>query len=244
MPIPSATTAKIGTPSTNAANIKWISAALPRPVLDALRHHAAHERRNTIEPRQGSCRPREYGSELLPVRDLVLRLDDGGTCGFVDARGIGGEDVALERERARAAAAAELLVLAPSAFAAERAFPQLAEQRRAAPDLTEALGAEVARHLGEIGTRRELAVGGDAAVLRATGTARLVIQERRRRIGGMHMPHEMRRALRANHHLPAVLALPACEIGQNRFVIGGRQIRQAGAPARRDQEIAIERDGA
>src|SRR5439155_11596444 len=141
----------------------------------------------------------------------------------------------------RAAAATQLLVLAAAALAAQRAFAQLSEQRRAAPDLAEALRAQVARDCGEIGTRRELAVGRDAAVLRAAGAARLVIEDRRLGVGAMYVPHEMRRALGADHHLPAVLPLPPRQVGEDRFVFGGREIGQPRAASRRDQEVAVER---
>src|SRR2546427_11626281 len=66
------------------------------PIFDALDNDAAHERRDAIEARPRGSRPGERRSELLSVRDLVLRLDDGDTCGLVDAGGVGGEDVALE----------------------------------------------------------------------------------------------------------------------------------------------------
>ena len=58
----------------------------------------------------------------------------------------------------------------------------------------------------------------------------------------MHMPHEMRRALGADHHLAAILALPAREIRQDRFVLGGREIGQPGTAPRGNQEIAVEGD--
>src|SRR2546426_12143178 len=155
----------------------FVQTSFACPIFDALDNDAAHERRDPLEPRPCRGRPRERRSELLSVRDLVLRLDDGGTCGLVDAGGVGGEDVALVGKRAGATAAAQLLVLAAAAFAAQRPFPQLPEQRRAAPDLAEALRAEVAGHLGQIGTGREFAVGSNAAVLRPAVTACFVIQD-------------------------------------------------------------------
>ena len=60
----------------------------------------------------------------------------------------------------------------------------------------------------------------------------------------MHVPHEVRRALGPNHHLAAVLALPARQIGEDRVVLAGREIRHAGATPGRNQEVAVERDGA
>src|SRR2546422_4179770 len=44
------------------------------------------------------------------------------------------------------------------------------------PQLGEALRAQVARDLGHVRARRELPVRGDAAVLRAAGTAGLVVR--------------------------------------------------------------------
>src|SRR5258708_6581490 len=185
MPIASATTAKIGTPSTNAANIRWISAAihtaarlpmsgksryalalsatawtnnmpsaisllheewlalgeidrhgasdlaqqlwrdlaqpaLARPVFHAFGDDAAHERRNTSEARLRLPRPGECGYEVAAVAHTG-RFDHLGPppVRLIRARGIRGEHVSLDRERARATAAAELPVLTLPALAAE-----------------------------------------------------------------------------------------------------------------------------
>src|SRR3989442_14260243 len=112
---------------------------------------------------------------------------------------MGRESIALDRKCAGPAAAAQLPVLAAPAFAAKRAFTELLEQGRAAPDLAEALRPQIARDLGEIGTRRQLSVGRDAAILWAARTAGFVIENRRIGIGGMHVEHQMRRALDRNH---------------------------------------------
>ena len=103
--------------------------ALPGPILDPFGHDAAHERGNTIET--GSCRrrPAERRNELASIADTD-RLDDVLRLRFIGTRGIRGEDVALERERASPTPAAQLLVLAPPALAAEPAFSDLPEQRR------------------------------------------------------------------------------------------------------------------
>src|SRR2546425_1124286 len=139
---------------------------------------------------------------------------------LVTQEGFRFENIPLERERARATTAAQLLVLAAAALAAKRPFSQLSKQRRAAPDLAEALRAQIAGHLGEVGTGREFAVGGDATVLRAARATRPVVQDGRIRVRDMHVPHEMRRALRPNHQLPAILALPARQICKDGFVFG------------------------
>ena len=57
------------------------------------------------------------------------------------------------------------------------------------------------------------------------------------------MAHEVRRAFGAHHHLPAILALPAREIGEHDLVVRGGEIGHARAAARGDQEITVERDG-
>src|SRR2546426_5057807 len=93
---------------------------------------------------------------------------------LIGTRRIGGEHVPLEREGARAAPTAQPAVFAPAALAAELALAEPAEQRCGTPQLGEALRAQVARDLGHVRARRELPVRGDAAVLRAAGTAGLV----------------------------------------------------------------------
>src|SRR5207302_5927563 len=110
--------------------------------------------------------------------------------------------------RARPAPAAQRAILADTALAAERPLAQPLEQRRRAPDVGEALAAQIPRGLRQVGARGQLAVGGDAAVLRAAGAARLVVQNRGIGIGLMHVPHEVRGALRAYQHAPAVGTLP------------------------------------
>src|SRR6185503_7911768 len=139
-----------------------------------------NERRHAVHARAGRITPPQSGRELLPVRRVTRPLDhDRIGRRLVYARGIGGEHVTLERECTSAAAAAELLVLAAPALPAQRPLPQLLEQGRRTPDVAEGLRAQVTGDFREIGTRRQLAVGRDAAVLRAAGTAGLVVQQRR-----------------------------------------------------------------
>src|SRR2546425_12614361 len=103
-------------------------------------------------------------------------FDHGDALRFIDAGGICSEDVPFEREGARATTAAQLPVLAGTAFPSQRALAQCPKQRRRLPDLGEALGAQIAGDLGEIGTRRQFAVRRDTAVLVTEGTACLVIE--------------------------------------------------------------------
>src|SRR5207244_7976286 len=102
-------------------------------------------------PVAGPPRPPPHGGggDLAAVGAPAHALDQGNRPRrLVGARRVGREHVTRERERARAAPAAQLPVLAGTALPAECPLPQPAEQRRRAPDLAEALGREVARHLG------------------------------------------------------------------------------------------------
>src|SRR2546426_6207909 len=106
-------------------------------------------RRDPLDAGARRIAPHEGGGELGAVGDLAHALDHGNRPRrLVGARRVGREHVTRERERARATPAAQLPVLAGTALPAKCPLPQPAEQRRRAPDLAEALGREVARHLG------------------------------------------------------------------------------------------------
>src|SRR5205823_9601186 len=133
----------------------------------------------------GECR-----YEILTIRDVARRFDHGGASRLIDTRRISREHVAFEREGAGAAAAAQLLIFAAPAFAAETPVAESLEEGRGVPNLTEALRAKIARDFREIGTGCQFPVGRDAAVLRAAGAACLIIEDRRIGIGGVDVPHE------------------------------------------------------
>src|SRR5204862_4286046 len=97
----------------------------------------------------------------------------------------------LEREGARPAPAAPGAVFAGAALSAQLAFAQPAEQRCRPPNVGEALGAQITRDLRQVGARGQLAVRRDAAVLRAAGAARLVVQYGGTEIALVHVPHEV-----------------------------------------------------
>src|SRR5437660_12230900 len=102
----------------------------------------------------------------------MFGFDHGGAIRLVDAGWIRGEDVPFERKRARATAAAQLAIFAPSAFAAEAPLAEPSEQRGGSPNLPECLRAQIAGDLGQIRARRELPVGGDPTGLRPARTVR------------------------------------------------------------------------
>src|SRR5881394_2556568 len=80
MPIPSATTAKIGTPSTNAANIRWISAAIHTaarlPISGKSRYalavSAAAWTRRCSGIRHASCKPQKQVLRAFGAQDDML----------------------------------------------------------------------------------------------------------------------------------------------------------------------------
>src|SRR5439155_16913298 len=155
-----------------------------RPLLHALHHHAPHERRYARHAFARRVRPDERRNEFVAVRDGARRLEQGRVARrLVQARRIGGEHVPLERKRPRAATAAQRAVFTDTTLAPEHALAQLPEQRRRAPQLGEALGAQVTRDLRQVGARREFPVRCDAAVLRAARATGLIIQNRGLGIG-------------------------------------------------------------
>src|SRR3989449_9148891 len=83
------------------------------------------------------------------------------------------------------------------------------------PQLGEALRAQAARDLGHVRARRELPVRGDAAVLRAAGTAGLVDEDGGDGVLLVHVTREGRRAFRPHKHAAPGLALPARQIRQH-----------------------------
>src|SRR5256886_13799848 len=99
------------------------------------------------------------------------------------------------------------------------------------------------RSLREVGAGRHLTVRGDAAVLGAAWAAGLVVEDRRVRVGPVHVLHEVGGPLRPHQHATAVVPLPAREVGEDALVLGGREVAQRRPPPRGHQEIAVERHG-
>src|SRR5260370_12562380 len=109
------------------------------PCFHPLHHHAAHERGDPRHPLPRGGAPREHRAELGPIRHGPARGDHRPPRGrLVGARRIGGEHIARERVRARAAAATQPAILARAAPAPERPPPQAPEQGPPPPDLGEA----------------------------------------------------------------------------------------------------------
>src|SRR5438067_122324 len=94
-------------------------AAVAREVLEPLRHHAAHERRDTIQPRFRVGAPRQGARGAHAVRHRAPSGHERRVLvRHVAARRVLGQHVVVHRERAGAAAAAHRAVLAPPAPAA------------------------------------------------------------------------------------------------------------------------------
>src|SRR5439155_27246397 len=103
------------------------------------------------------------------------------TAGLVAARRILGQVIAVRGVGATAAAAADLRELAGAAAAAELGVAEILEHFGAAPEVGERPVAEVAGGHGHVRARRDVALGGDAAVVLAggTGAVRVVLEQRR-----------------------------------------------------------------
>ncbi len=211
------------------------------PVFHPLHHHPADERRNPLHALACRVGPHQGRGEVFTVGEGARRLDEGGVARrLVHTGGVGREHITRERKRPRPASPAQGPVLAHAALAAERVLAQPPEQGRGPPQVGEALGAQISRHLRQVRARGQLAVGRDAAVLRAAGAARLVVQDRGIGIALVHVPHEVRGALRAHEHPAAVGALPPGQIGEHDFIFRRRQIGERRPAPGRDEEVAVE----
>src|SRR5260370_828257 len=196
MPIASATTANIGTPRTKAANIRWTSAAIHTAARAPMTGNSPYAWLVSATAWSATTR-----SGVIRSPSAVVRGEKRLALGEVDRQ----PAAHLRQQRRRH-------LPAPPA--------QAPEQGRRTPDLREALGAEVARNLGQVRAGRELAVRRDAAVLRAARAAGLVVQDRGVGIALVHVAHEVWGALRAHQHLAAIAALPARQVGEHALVLG------------------------
>ena len=109
------------------------------------------------------------------------------------------------------------------------------------PDVAERGGREVSCYRGCVRAGRDLALRRDAAVLRSAGAARLVIEQGRIRVAGHRVAHDLRLALGAHHHAPAVLLLQRDQFPEHLVVLLGFQSPHVLSAAGRDHEIDVER---
>ena len=95
--------------------------------------------------------------------------------------------------------------------AASRKFtrPEVAEDRRVFPNLSETLSEEIAGDDRHVRAGSDFTLRSDPHVMDTTGAAGLVVQQWRVRVMQENMSHELRLALRAYHHPAAVLLFEA-----------------------------------
>src|SRR5262249_57694720 len=107
-----------------------------------------------------------------------------GGAGLIAARRIFGEIVAVRRVGAATTATADLREFARAAAATQLRLAQVVEDGRLPPQLGERRLPEIARGNRHVGTRRDVALRGDPAVVLAgrTGAVGVGLEERGRRI--------------------------------------------------------------